>query len=160
NTSGYASLSSSADAAELAPRGPFQPFPSLTTRSPGVPADTANTDFNGNDWRAVRGLLGRINLSRFLPPYPHQGSGTTRAASSSTPMVTHGLDGRSDGAAQQQFQAAQTARQQLADEIYRRLLAVTGVAKPVDATTPTDVELMPRRWLAQLAVNIVDYIDE
>ncbi len=59
-----------------------------------------------------------------------------------------------------QFLAAQTARQQLADDIYRRLLVVTSVPAPADPARPSDAELAPRCWLAQLAVNIVDFRDE
>jgi hypothetical protein len=59
-----------------------------------------------------------------------------------------------------QFNAAQADRQSLADDIYRRLLAVTGVPAVATAASPTPAELAPRRWLAQLAVNIVDFIDE
>ncbi len=59
-----------------------------------------------------------------------------------------------------QFLAAVNARQALANDIYRRLLAITGVAPSGTPATPTAADLVPRRWLAQLAVNIVDYIDE
>jgi hypothetical protein len=60
----------------------------------------------------------------------------------------------------QQFQQAQLDRQHLARQIYLRLLAVVGLS-PSGATpaAPTVAELQPRRWLAQLAVNMVDYID-
>jgi hypothetical protein len=37
---------------------------------------------------------------------------------------------------------------------------VTGVPSPLDPARPTEGELLPRRWLAQLAVNIVDFLDE
>jgi hypothetical protein len=66
----------------------------------------------------------------------------------------------SDAAAGEQFLAAQAAQQQLANDIYRRLLAVTSVATPADPARPSDADLAPRRWLAQLAANIVDFIDE
>jgi hypothetical protein len=68
--------------------------------------------------------------------------------------------GRTDdgGALQAQTLFATTARQRYADAIYRRLLMICGVPA-TRANIPTDDELMPRRWLAQLAVNIVDFID-
>jgi hypothetical protein len=69
-------------------------------------------------------------------------------------------DGQSWQRVRQQFLNAQQARQTLADQIYRRLLSVTGVALPADRAAPSDAELAPRRWLAQLAVNILDFIDE
>jgi hypothetical protein len=75
-----------------------------------------------------------------------------------------GPTGRFDnfGQVQTQFQAAQNARQTLALLIYQRLVAVTGAPQPANAAAPApdDPNLIARRWLAQLAVNIVDYIDE
>src|SRR5262249_10700921 len=55
------------------------------------------------------------------------------------------------------------ARQRLANDIYRRLLAVTGVPPILadqDPQAPPADLLRARRWLAQLAANIVDYLDE
>ncbi len=104
--------------------------------------------------------LGRIKLNRPLAPYPHMGSGlippygpalTTYGTSYGTSTVT---------AVYNQYQAAILARQTLANDIYRRLLALTGVTPSATPATPTSTDLAPRRWLAQLAVNIVDYIDE
>jgi hypothetical protein len=66
-----------------------------------------------------------------------------------------------------QLQAAVTARQTLANDIYRRLLAITGTQPPRPPPAPPAPPpatfapaLAPCRWLAQLAVNIVDYIDD
>src|SRR5262249_20904026 len=58
---------------------------------------------------------------------------------------------------------AQTARQQLAQDIFNVLRAVTGAGDPA-VVGPTGTGSDPGqfnalRWLAQLAVNIVDYID-
>jgi hypothetical protein len=61
---------------------------------------------------------------------------------------------------QQEFLWAQQDRQVFANDIYRTLLALTGVPSAADPANPTDTELAYRRWLAQLAVNIVDFIDE
>src|SRR5262249_21710756 len=48
-----------------------------------------------------------------------------------------------------------------ADDVYVRLLALTGVPRSgLVPAKPTPEELQVRRWLAQLAVNLVDYIDE
>jgi hypothetical protein len=74
---------------------------------------------------------------------------------------------------QQQYQRALQDRRLLARDIYDRLLEVTGVPRvpvtPRPPAPPTDpsprrepddaLDLRARRWLAQLAVNIVDYID-
>jgi hypothetical protein len=50
----------------------------------------------------------------------------------------------------------------MAQDLYRRLLVVTGTPPIMQAriANPSDEDLALRRWLAQLAVNIVDYIDE
>jgi hypothetical protein len=130
---------------EQCPVGPPIPFPSLALRK----LNTENGEFR-DDWRALDAILGRINLNRRLTPYP--------LPSPQTPAT---YNGRFDVAAvADQFQKAQRDRQKLADDIYRRLLAVTGVGPPANPAAPTDAELMPRRWLAQLAVNVVDFIDE
>jgi hypothetical protein len=145
----------------------------------GVPAPPYTPlSFNpAVDWRSVDAVLGKVDLNRFLPPYPHQGSGTSPATFSSTPLTQTfstntsqwviDPNGRFDNAAmpnyvqvQNQFQAAQKARQDLANDIYRRLLRVTGVPAVATPATPSPGDLATRRWLAQLAVNIVDYIDE
>lgn len=119
-----------------------------------------SSDFT-SDWRAIAAALGRIDLNRSLPPYPHMSTSTT-------PMMTNTPNDRFDAASNTyshgqiiaQFQTATAARQQLALDIYTCLLAVTGVAPPSNVAAPNaTTDLAPRRWLAQLAVNIVDYID-
>jgi hypothetical protein len=151
-----------------APQGGQIAFPAATSRN----ATPAVSEFNGADWRFTANLptvvhgLGKVDLNRFLSPYPHQGSGTNwpigaplmgpndlrfDASSFST--------GATPAQVMQQFQAAQTDRQNLANDIYRCLLAVTGIPPVAVPATPTAAELAPRRWLAQLAANIVDFID-
>jgi hypothetical protein len=130
---------------EQCPLGPPIPFPSLALRK----LNSENGEFR-NDWHAADADLGRVNLNRRLTPYPLP-----------SPQTLATYNSRFDVAAvADQFQKAQRDRQQLADDIYRRLLAVTGVAPPAQPAAPTNAELLPRRWLAQLAVNIVDFIDE
>ncbi len=119
-------------------------------------------DFGGADWRSLAAALGRVNLSRPLPPYPHQGSGTAPPFGPPLTVNTAGqiaLDmpfsvDAPDGRIWKQFVLAQEARQKLTNDLYLRLLVVTGVspARPD--------QLRVRRWLAQLAANIVDYVDE
>jgi hypothetical protein len=106
---------------------------------------------------------GRILLNRPLPPYPHMGSGLMPPYQGLPPntLSPYGTAyNLSNAAVNTQYQAALSARQALANDIYRRLLEITGVAPPANSAAPTANELAPRRWLAQLAVNIVDYIDE
>jgi hypothetical protein len=126
-----------------APQGPPIPFPSL---APGTVLPAGEF---GPDGRALT-PVSRIDLSRKLTSYP--------LAVNQTP-VTYNQRFDVDPLAAR-FLQAQQERQNLAQEIYRRLLLVTGVAPAANPAAPTDADLMPRRWLAQLAANIVDFIDE
>ncbi|HZY85451.1 MAG TPA: hypothetical protein VFE78_11515, partial [Gemmataceae bacterium] len=139
------------------PAGPPVPFPNLALRNTEVPA---NSDFGapqlppggpGVDWRCLPAGLGRVNLNQRLTPYPLP-----------APQAAADYAQRFDvPALADQFQQAQRDRQQLADGIYTRLLAVAGVPRSAAvADQPTDAELQVRRWLAQLAANVVDYLDE
>src|SRR5262249_29514827 len=97
------------------------------------------------------------------PPYPHQGRGRTPPFG---PPLTAGPDDLFDltnDAIRQQFVWAQEARQRLANHIYRPLPAGTGVGPRRPQHNPQEpgpAHLRTPRWLAQLAANIVDYIDE
>ncbi len=154
------------------PQGPPIPFPTTSLKRGSAPFGNPlnNGEFNGVDWRAGSAALGRVNLNRPLPPYPHQGSG--KAPPFGPPLTVMGgqvtltvpfhVDAP-NGPIWKQFLWAQEARQQLANDIYRRLLVVTGVTplRPEQHPQAPPAEfLRVRRWLAQLAVNIVDYIDE
>ena len=121
-------------------------FPSVTARNAATPPDS---DFGAQDWRAVFATLERIDLSQNPPSYPHQ-----------QPGANYFMRFDTSAAVSQQFLAAQTYRQNLADQIYRRLLIVTGAPSPANLIAPTPAELAPLRWLGQLAVNVVDFIDE
>src|SRR5262249_31696614 len=153
---------------ELPPTGPAVPFPDLALRETlPVPSNSEFKAPGGGpgdprvDWRSLDAALGRADLNRFLPPYPHPGEGLSHAAARAAPLVPYGSRFDAGGAGVlDHFLEAQAARQGLADDIYRRLLAATGVSAPADSAQPTDEELQPRRWLAQLAANIVDFLDE
>jgi hypothetical protein len=92
--------------------------------------------------------LRRLDLNRYLPPYPPIDPET----------------GRFVEADPHQFEVAQRARQIMAAEIFEVLWKVTGTGSP-DILTIEDLTDRSRkrfnalRSLAQLAVNIVDYID-
>jgi hypothetical protein len=131
---------------EQCPVGPPIAFPPLGLRR----LNSENGEFAA-DWHATDADLGRVNLNRRLTPYPLPALQT---------LATYNGRFDVDAATAAQFQQAQRDRQKLADDIYRHLLAVTGVAPPARPDAPTDADLKPRRWLAQLAVNIVDFIDE
>lgn len=108
----------------------------------------------------------RIRLNRPLPPYPHMGAllmppyNPAQMPPNATPSPYGVAYNVTNAGINNQYLAAQNARQALANDIYRRLLAITGLPKVANTATPLPPELAPRRWLAQLAVNIVDYIDE
>ena len=104
----------------------------------------------GADGRATSAALGRIDLDRPLPDYP-------------APDPATGLIADTAG-----FLVAQTARQQLARDIFLRLIKVTGAYDPTtyqaaaalsNATPPNLNDVNTLRWLAQFAVNVVDFID-
>src|SRR5262249_43251702 len=88
---------------------------------------------------------GRVDVNRPLPAYP--------APDPNTGVI-------SDMAG---FLAAQTARQDLARDIFVRLIKATAAYDPAtyraSGSPPSPVDLNTLRWLAQLAVNIVDYVD-
>jgi hypothetical protein len=123
-------------------------FPNSTTANPlAVNPQLGKGEF-GPDGRASDALFGRIDLNRDLPPYP-------------TPTDNGRLD-LSNTAVLTQFNVAQSARQQLAKDIFDRLRFVTtGDTRDItQAVKPTTApEFNATRWLAQVAVNIVDYID-
>jgi hypothetical protein len=174
------------------PTGNPSPFPALTSRTGPVPQFSdfriPNAQFPNNaaaiDWRAVdvtvdsstfaaallqsgalTSALAKVNLNRFLSPYPHQGQGGAPSTYQPTPVPGCNLDtpfniDAPNGPIYNQYLAAVNDRQNLANDIYRRLLLVTGVPPVGTPATPQPSDLAPRRWLAQLAANIVDLIDE
>jgi hypothetical protein len=89
-------------------------------------------------WRSIFGNRNRIDLSRQLPDYPE-------AADNNSHLVM------TDPIVRSRYMIALQARQKLAHEIYTSLV---NLVHP-DTTTVNNTS----RWLAQLAVNIVDYID-
>ena len=107
------------------------------------------SDFTANDGRmnyvlgsALSILSKKLDLNRPLPDYPQPASGV---------MPTNAA-----------FYAAQQARQDLAKDIFDRLRLITGADDPANFSSPTPPPQAAKdalRWLAQLAVNIVDFID-
>ena len=100
-----------------------------------------NSDF-GTDWRSVLGNQLKVNLNRELTPFPI-----------SAMLFT--------GAQLMTAESALADRQVLAMDIYNALVRATGARDPnkVTGMVQTDLEYQASRWLAQFAVNIVDYID-
>ncbi len=102
----------------------------------------AEGDFANSDWRSIRAALGRVDLNRSLPRYPEPAPDTN----STGRRVITDLAG---------FDAAQRARQRFAKDIWDVLTRATGANR--NATAGGDYDAL--RWLAQLAANIVDFID-
>jgi hypothetical protein len=129
----------------------------ITTTTPPIPAITniPNSDFAVGDGRLnynlatgalISNLSRRLDLNRPLPDYP---------------QPTAGAINTSNAAIMAGFQAAQQARQELAKDIFDRLRFVTGADDPatfLPSTLPAAKDAV--RWLAQLSVNIVDFIDK
>jgi hypothetical protein len=124
----------------IIPRASEVPFPTNDSVLTGLPpTGTSNGEF-GLNMQSIAAALGRLDLNRPLPDYPPL---DTNPGNPTYGRITD-LVG---------FQAATQARQQLANDIFTRLkLVVTG-----QTANGPDLNLM--RWLAQLAVNIVDFID-
>ncbi|MBM4068866.1 MAG: hypothetical protein FJ271_07960 [Planctomycetes bacterium] len=116
------------------PMAAASPFPSAS-----FPA-TPTAEF-GAGWSGANIGLGKLDLNRVLSGYP--------GVDGTTGQITD-LPG---------FNAAQSERQQFARDIYNRLrLVTTGKSPTVFPTKGTD-EWNALRWLAQLAVNMVDFRD-
>jgi hypothetical protein len=127
------------------------PLPPNTELS--VPGGNANPPTN---WRAaiqqIKPFLGRLDLSRPLQQFPNQiNAGYTRFDDNTTKIGNLTV--------YQVYQLAMNDRQNMARDIYALLRRLCGVQQILDPTNPQESDLMPRRWLAQLAVNIVDFID-
>ncbi len=120
----------------LYPTGDPVPFPAAPLAAP-----PANSEFSATG-QALTAALGRIDLNRKLPDYPGADGGTMQIPNGSYA----------------QFQTAQQARQDFAQEIFDCLRKVTGAGDPNDASLPAD-QKNALRWLAQLSVNIVDFVD-
>jgi hypothetical protein len=132
--------------------------PAPIAKQPGEYATDyrASKAFNwpyGSTTALLQTVLSRINLNRTLTPY-FPGPGTQVNSPNTDPNYYNQLN------AYTQYQQALQDRQQFADDIYRRMLLVTGVPPVASPGNPTNAELSVRRYLAQIAVNIVDYIDE
>jgi hypothetical protein len=99
------------------------------------------------DWRSALAEAGRLNLNIDFTTPPWKFPDPT-----GTPALITDMTG---------YTSALQKRQGLADTIYERLRAATGSqpAKGTGAATSGTPQYNAARWLAQLAANIVDYID-
>jgi hypothetical protein len=111
-------------------------FPAVNVAQPSTVA-TTNSEFTP-DWRSALGNYLKVNLNRKLTDY---------SAAASTAGANP--------------QAVQD-RTAFAKDIYQALIRVTGAQDPnvVPGMAVTSPQYYAAQWLAQLAVNIVDYIDD
>jgi hypothetical protein len=131
---------------ELAPgQSPYHP--SGQAVSPPGSAPDYESEF-GPDGRAAAALTAarRLDLNRYLPPYPKPDETTGRITDTMA------------------FQVAQQARQHFAAELFEVLWKAAGAGDPARMPPPGAAGHETARWdalryLAQLAVNIVDYLD-
>ena len=93
------------------------------------------------DGRAVDAALGRVDLARLMPDYPAPGAGGQ--------IVD--MPG---------FLAAQTARNNWPATCSCASPRRSAQHDPAAAAAPTTHEVRTLRWLAQLAINMVDFIDD
>ena len=116
-------------------------FPNL----PLVATNDPNSEFDSLA-QSKLALHQRLNLRRYLTLFP--------PIDTATGLYTESL----------QAQRALVERQQFAQDIFNHLALATGILTPNDAGFPSLAQLPDpgynaSKWLAQLAANIVDYID-
>jgi hypothetical protein len=118
----------------------------FSLNSPGSTGATAPTDPRV-EWRAINAMrLGRVDLNRPLRDYPPTSNGVFDLTNSA--VVTA-------------YNNAVADRQQLAKDVFDRLRYAVGAMEPADAAgnSANADQFRALRYLAQLAVNIVDYVD-
>jgi hypothetical protein len=115
--------------------GAAPPPPGSTAKLP------ANSEYDTKGWRSTLGQMLRVNLNRTLTNYPATVGG----------LITNAAV----------YNQALWDRQKFAKDIYSALIRVTGAQDPnAVMVASTTADYQAARWLAQIAVNIVDYIDD
>jgi hypothetical protein len=140
----------------------YYPKASTTTpmKFPQLPRNTVHVDSDFlTDWRSLSAALTKIDLNRDLTPYPVPPKVIPNPNVAFDPVLNPRTEYNTPAQIAQAQQALQD-RQKFALDIYLRLVVATGAYHPYFNTAgPTLAQLQANRWLAQLAVNIVDYID-
>lgn len=121
------------------------------TRQPVPNPSNPNQQLVLNDGRnQMAGVRERIDLNRPLRPYP--------------PVVSQNNQGQffntGDPQFAQQYTAAEADRQAFCTEVFDALIKATGAPPLTPALAPGTPDFLTLKYLAQLAVNIVDDIDE
>lgn len=117
------------------------------------------SDFDFANPRSMSSLIEKIDLARVLPDYP--------AIDWAFSNAVGGNGGRfvNNPSTATMLANANSARQQFANDIFKALLQITGAkdmsaaAVGFQAAGSTDSDYEANRYLAQLAVNMVDYLD-
>lgn len=109
----------------------------------------AGSEYDPATWRSALAQLGKLDLNRPLTPYQ-------------IPSATN-FNVFTNAAEKAQYTQAVQDRQRFAKDLLDRLRIVTGavdtsICAP-NGTKPDLLQFEANRWLAQLAVNIVDMID-
>ncbi|HEY1186243.1 MAG TPA: hypothetical protein VGE74_01240 [Gemmata sp.] len=158
----------------LVPAGIAYPDPTVATTVPGTVTDFAPTAGTTKQWYNVQAALGSVNLNRPLADYR---SDVTKPLLPDPTQAPSG--GGNNNVTPVTAATADADRQALAKDIFARLIVTTGAAGQVtfDPTNGVQIALPDPtsrqiagvaytqeqydalRYLAQLAVNIVDYID-
>ena len=121
-----------------------------TTMPALLPAGSEFSSIAGYSWRSIFGNLSRIDLARQLPDYP-----LPPPAVPGGPPDPNAQLATANPIVVAQYRIALQARQKMALEVYTNLDAITHAKDAVPLPPNVDA----KRWIAQLAVNIVDYID-
>jgi hypothetical protein len=118
-----------------------------------------------SDWKSANAILSKLDLNRKLTPYPVYLSNPAQAFNAVTNPVN--VYNPNDARLWTQYKQAEAERRKFAEDILRRLMAATGAYDPQNpprdaagkVIAPTAQYVYAVAYLAQLAVNIVDYID-
>lgn len=138
---------------------PLKYAPQPATGTPGFqppagsvhPINDPTTTYSFDGRSRLPALLSRLDLNRPLRPYPQpiaDTSGNGKYFDATNPNVIAA------------YRQADADRRQFAKDIYDRLKAAVGAPDIGTANTQTTPAYLTHKWLAQLAANIVDYIDE
>jgi hypothetical protein len=149
------------------PSNPPSPYEWLAPGSSTPPFPTGRTGTLFLDKPATFSPTGDFALNPYMPSSPGVPNYERRAAILSRADLNRKLTSYYDPNNNNAFNPATYAqavadRQQFAKDIFDRLRLAVGARAPADQATipPGQPEHDAQRWLAQLAVNIVDYIDD
>ncbi|MCY2942587.1 MAG: hypothetical protein NTV50_13085 [Planctomycetota bacterium] len=135
---------------------PKSPNPEKYLSTNALPVNQNLSDFDLTVPRSMASLLTKLDLSRTLTAYPSVSTTFTGAM---------GSGGRYSNLTDPSIFNANSDRQNFALDIFTALLKLTGAkdmssaAIPLQGVGATDSDYETNRYLAQLAANMVDYID-